>query len=234
MACRNKIRASVDGLNKIPSSYISPQNTFISSLDYICAEKLSGDVTRIAFVVVVIIISLLCNAIQVGDQPLKTVKGFNPLQVVGTGEEQFKSFLFAMKNENKRNFQILRVQIPNWQHTQSVSQWESGREIHWNKFKTFKRIQFQLQLQSPTTTIIGWWSFEAGIKTRNSWSYSVSYNGPQLIGRHVVVCKIYKYIQANLIDNLCHKFSIYFPKNFPAAAFVREPNRTPSCGQSIK
>lgn len=87
-----------------------------------CAEKLYGDVTRIAVVVVVVIISLLCNAIQVGDQPLKTVKCFNPLQVVGTGEEQFKSFLFGMKNENKRNFQILRVQIPNWQHTQSVSQ----------------------------------------------------------------------------------------------------------------
>lgn len=33
--------------------------------------------------------------------------------------------------------------------------------------------------------------------------------GSQLIGRHVVVGRIYKYFQANLIDNLGHKFSIY-------------------------
>lgn len=116
MACRNKIRARWTGLTKFHLLILVHKTRLFRLWIIICAEKLYGDVTRIA-VVAIDIISLLCIAIQVGDQPLKTVKCFNPLQVVGTGEEQFKSFLFGMKNENKRNFQILRVQIPNWQHT---------------------------------------------------------------------------------------------------------------------
>lgn len=53
MACRNKIRATVDGLNKISSSYItSSTKQDNSALRLYFVQKLYGNVTRTGVVVV--------------------------------------------------------------------------------------------------------------------------------------------------------------------------------------